>query len=182
MVGRPLSHPRLSAGSGPSVGFTLIELMVVITVVSVLTMVAVPSFTQMIANNRVRSAASTLQAALLKGRSEALKRNCPVLVRPRQGSNWATGMQVVATSASCAGVPAPEVVLQEDALSALLVEAVPGSATSVTYLQSGRVDGAGPAFYLRDLRAVAKRRCVLVELSGLTRVVEAGAHTRCPQP
>ena len=59
-------------------GFTLIELMAVVAVATILALVAVPAFGDLIATTRARSAASALQDSLWLARSEAIKRNRPV--------------------------------------------------------------------------------------------------------
>ena len=59
-------------------GFTLIELMVGLTLLGVLLMLAMPSFTQMINNQKLRSTADTVLSGLQTARLEALKRNQPV--------------------------------------------------------------------------------------------------------
>ena len=56
-----------------SSGFTIIEMMVVVTVIGVLAALAAPSFTQMIINNRIASEANGLVGDLALARSEALK-------------------------------------------------------------------------------------------------------------
>jgi len=53
-------------------GFTLIETMVVVTLLAILSAIAVPSFRTLLANNRVSSASSELQALLLYARAEAV--------------------------------------------------------------------------------------------------------------
>jgi len=59
-------------------GFTLIEVMVVIAIIVIVTGIAGPSFRQLIAQQRVKSAASALIESLWVARSEALKRNADV--------------------------------------------------------------------------------------------------------
>lgn len=59
-------------------GFTMIELMVVVAIVAILTMVAGPSFRDMMAKQRVRSAASAINESVWLGRAEAMKRNTDV--------------------------------------------------------------------------------------------------------
>lgn len=61
-------------------GFTLIELMTGIVVLSVLLAIAVPSFTETIRNNRTVAQTNELVVALNFARSEATKRGLPVTV------------------------------------------------------------------------------------------------------
>lgn len=63
----------LSVTSAPrSRGFTLIELMVVISITAILLLIAVPSFQQWIANSKARTAAEALQNALRLAQTTAM--------------------------------------------------------------------------------------------------------------
>ena len=64
----------------PQTGFTLVELMVTITVLAVLLGVGVPSFQATIQGNRITTAANDLVAALQYARSEAVRRGVNVTV------------------------------------------------------------------------------------------------------
>jgi type IV fimbrial biogenesis protein FimT len=59
-------------------GFTLVELMVTLTVASVLLVIAVPSFRNLIVSNALTTAANELVGALNLARMEAVKRNASV--------------------------------------------------------------------------------------------------------
>lgn len=61
-------------------GFTLIEVLVVMTISAILIAVAVPSFVWTIARNRSSSASNDLAAAMQLARSEAIRRNAGVTV------------------------------------------------------------------------------------------------------
>lgn len=63
------------AGLPPQTGFSLIELVVVVSILAVLLALALPSFSEWIRNNQVRSAAESLRDGLQLARSEAVKRN-----------------------------------------------------------------------------------------------------------
>lgn len=56
-------------------GFTLVELMVTITLLAILLGLAVPGFTTWIRNTRVRTTASVLQDGLRLAQAEAVRRN-----------------------------------------------------------------------------------------------------------
>lgn len=61
-------------------GFTLVELMITLSIAAILLTQAVPSFTAMIANNRITSQINELVTAINMGRSEAAKRNTTVIL------------------------------------------------------------------------------------------------------
>jgi type IV fimbrial biogenesis protein FimT len=65
----------LSAAMPASRGFTLIEVMVTITVMTILVMLAMPGMTAWVANNRVRTVAEAMQNALRQAQGEAIKRS-----------------------------------------------------------------------------------------------------------
>ncbi|MFM2447937.1 MAG: hypothetical protein RIS44_387 [Pseudomonadota bacterium] len=60
-------------------GFTLIELMVTITLLAILLMLAVPSFSQWSRNNQLRSTAESLQNGLRLARTHAMTSNRQVV-------------------------------------------------------------------------------------------------------
>jgi len=61
-------------------GFTLVELIVTVSVVAILSSIAAPSFRTMLQNNKASVAANEMVSALLLARSEALKRRNNVTV------------------------------------------------------------------------------------------------------
>ncbi len=80
-------------------GFTLIELMVTITVLAIITSIAAPSFSSMLRENRIAATTNELRGAIQLARSEAVKRHQDVIVCRRNsagnncenGTNWSTG-------------------------------------------------------------------------------------------
>lgn len=59
-------------------GFTLVELMVALALLSILAAIALPAFDSFTLSNRLRNYANDFAAAARLARSEALKRNAPV--------------------------------------------------------------------------------------------------------
>ena len=63
-----------------SLGFTLVELLIVIVLFAIVATIAIPNFAPLVANNRVAAAANDLLGTLQYARSEAVKLNTPVSV------------------------------------------------------------------------------------------------------
>lgn len=84
-------------------GFTLIELMVTVAVLVIVLSIAIPSFSNMLLNNRISTAAHEVQAAMQIARSEAVKRKSTVkLCRANagldgcaNGTDWAQGWLLI---------------------------------------------------------------------------------------
>jgi len=88
---------------GKQRGYTLIELMLTLTVLSVLLGLAIPSFRDMVRNNRITAQTNEFVGSLNFARSEALKRSNPVTACASDdgatcsGDNdWSTGWVVFA--------------------------------------------------------------------------------------
>jgi type IV fimbrial biogenesis protein FimT len=77
-------------------GFTLVELLVTISIVAVLLSVGLPSFVTFVSNNQISSATNDLVYSIHMARSEAVKRGAPVRLASRNGSNWNNGWTVQA--------------------------------------------------------------------------------------
>lgn len=79
-----------------TLGFTLVELMITVSIAAVLLGIAIPNFTSIIASNRMTAHTNELVTALNLARSEAVKRGLQVTVR-RKGANsaeWEGGWDV----------------------------------------------------------------------------------------
>lgn len=74
-------------------GFTLIEAMVALALLSILASIATPGFTQMIHAQQLRSASIDLALAFTTARHEAITRQRPVLIDNGDGE-WASGWQI----------------------------------------------------------------------------------------
>jgi type IV fimbrial biogenesis protein FimT len=81
-----------------NLGVTLLEVIIVILVITITTLVAVPSFITFLQEHRLTMTADTLFAAMQYARSEAIKRNTTVYVSFQTGDNWCYGIN---TGSSC---------------------------------------------------------------------------------
>jgi len=140
-------------------GFTLVELMLALTVLGILASLALPSLSDLVKGQRVKTASSDVYASLIYARSEAIKRAADVTVVPNAPSgDWATGWQV----RDAAG----NVLKVQDAIAGIMVS--PAAAT-ITFRRDGRIAGTATVeFILSSSPANAKvtARCVQISLSG----------------
>lgn len=130
---------RTNVSGNAALGFTLIELMVVVMLVAVLATIAAPSFSNMVKSSRIKGAASNLHMALLKARSEAVKRNASVRVLPVDADNWGAGWSVEVVSDGT--------VLSTQAAAEGISITNDDDPANVIYLRSGRIQGGPPAAF-----------------------------------
>lgn len=154
-------------------GFTFLELVVVMALVAIVAAIGAPSFTAMIAKNRVRNAGSDLHLSLLRARSEALKRNSAVTVAPKAGG-WKNGWTVTWVDPDTAST----VTLYDHVQTASV--AITGPA-NVVYQSSGRISASFSPVVINDERLpnVGERRCVAVQLNGMPTIKKAKADGTC---
>lgn len=135
-------------------GFTVVEIMIVLSIVAILAILAAPSFSNIMASRSAKSAAAELFSSLVKARSEAIVRNANVTLLPISGS-WQNGWQVVSPT---------NVVLESR--GAIKGATVTGPA-SIVYRSSGRISGtAAPSFVITATGAADIYQCVSVNLTG----------------
>ncbi len=133
-------------------GFTLVEMMVTLTILVILMSIAVPNFRDMMANFQIRAAAEGVNSGLQLARAEAIRRNVNVVFTLGQYPNWTVGCQVVVVDEDSDGVDdCPEIIqnkISNEGSSNVSVEVTPAGTTSVTFNGMGRVtfnnDGSNP--------------------------------------
>jgi type IV fimbrial biogenesis protein FimT len=116
-------------------GFSLIELLTVITVLGIFAAMALPGMQYLSHATKVKAASSTLYMSLLRARSEAVKHNSSVTLTP-SGSDWKNGWTLTDASGN--------VLLTQSELKGVSISS--NISTNVVYLNSGRIQGAAPSF------------------------------------
>lgn len=108
-------------------GFTLIEIMVTISIVAILALVGVPSFKQIIASTRVKGVSSDLFVALTKARSTAVKIDEPITITPKTGG-WVNGWEITNADG--------DVLVDSNGRDGVQVA---GGPASIVFLSNGRI-------------------------------------------
>ena len=139
-------------------GLTLVELLTVVAIASILAMVAVPSFTRLIASQNLKQGATKLQLALMVARSEGLKRNANVKLVPITAGQWDQGWNVQdAGGVTIATYPA---------VSGLTIT----GPASVIYQSSGRTSAVASSSFQVSSPKVTDVRCVTISVTGVPSV------------
>lgn len=138
-------------------GFTLVELMITLGVLSILLVLGVPQFSNSTANSRLTTAINSLSGDLAFARTEAVKRSVTVTVAAVNPADWAGGWKVTAGTD----------LRISPALSGNAT--IAASAASVNFLPTGRTNSAAAlTFSLCDNRAGAFGKRVTLNSTGQT--------------
>lgn len=140
-------------------GFTLAELLIGVAIIGILAAFAVPSFNNMMVNERIKSASFDITAALTLARSEAIKQNGAVTLTPTSGTTaWAGGWTTTGPDAA--------VITTQAAYPSSIV--ITGSATSIVYNRSGRSSTAAMVTLqvAPSSGSSVSPRCISVALTG----------------
>jgi type IV fimbrial biogenesis protein FimT len=148
-----------------SKGFTLIELVVTVTLIGVLLTIAVPSFRSLILNQGIKTASYDLFSALQLARSEAIKRNDNTTLKAGATTDgaWTTGWRVLDSSSN--------VIRSWNVASNLTIaETANSGVTSITFARDGHVSvpAQPPRIQVDPSTSTSgvSTRCVGVDLIG----------------
>lgn len=152
------SGQRFARGEAPRSGrgFTLIEMMITILVLTILIVSAGPSLGRLMRDQRIKTVTFDVYASLIYARSEAVKRNATVDIVPVAPPDWASGWNIVTGTTT---------LKRQSAIGDI---SITGPAGAVTYRTSGRLSGnVAPNFILKSSQSdTITARCVRVDLSG----------------
>jgi type IV fimbrial biogenesis protein FimT len=137
-------------------GFTLIEMLVTLTVLAILMGVGVPSFRSFVAGQKVKTVSYDLMTALMQARSEAVKRNAIVTIAPVTAGDWTSGWTLKDSATT------PNTLLTQSASEGVSITTSLGT---VVYQASGRPTTASVGTF--EVVASTGVKCVKVDSSGI---------------
>jgi len=154
-------------------GFTLIELMITVAVISILASIAAPSFLEILENRKLKGAGDNLFADMIFAKTEAIKRNEVIRVSATgTGATWCYGLSVInacdcTTANSCQIDGIEKVVSNTDYPNIEVVESstLDGSSISFTPLR-----GTANALHLKFSSSTGRQLGVAVSTFGRVRV------------
>ena len=158
-----------------SAGFTLVELMVAITILAIMLFIALPNFAVWMQNTQIRTAGEAVLNGMQLARAEAIRRNANVELRMDASSGW------TARVAPAFGGEVIQSRLAGEGSAAALVTITPAGATTVTFNSFGSVatndDGTATVTEIKiDSPAIAaadsRELCILVRAGGNVRMCD----------
>lgn len=154
-------------------GFTLIELVTVVTILSIMIFLALPNFNVWLQNTQIRTAGEAILNGLQLARAEAVRRNVNVELRMDLSSGWTARLpdtgEVIQTR------------LAGEGSSAALVTITPLGANTVTFNSLGTIaanaNGSNPVSEFKidsiSLAAADSRElCILIRTGGNIRMCD----------
>jgi len=168
------------ARTGRALGFTMVELMVGIALVTLLSMLALPAYSTFMRNSEIRTVAESVQNALQLARTEAVRRNENIQVQlPNTldgaavagGTDWAVMAAAPATPTVFDQVvqrriePKPTTLARvgvADVVSAAVAGAGAGMPATLTFTGAGRLSVATTVRQIDITGSAGARRLTLV--------------------
>lgn len=127
-------------------GFSLVEMLIAVALVTILMMAAVPAFNHWIVNTRVRNATEGIVNGMQLARAEAVRRNTPAQIVIGADSGWTVSLPL--TGEQIQQRPAA------DGASGTTATFAPGGANTLTFSGMGWVannDDASPSITQIDV-------------------------------
>jgi type IV fimbrial biogenesis protein FimT len=125
-------------------GFTLLELVVALTITGMLLMLGMPSFTTFLRNSEVRSTAESISNGLRAARSEATRLNRPVSFTLAAGTDASWAINIFNPVTGALIQPPIQQYSRFEVGKSAQVARLPGNAVAITFNGLGRIISPSP--------------------------------------
>ncbi|MCK5890035.1 MAG: GspH/FimT family pseudopilin [Methylococcales bacterium] len=124
-------------------GFTMIEVLIALSIMAILATIAMPGFQQLIDTNTAETTSDELRAALLYARSEAITNEVDVVVLPKVAEVWSAGWDIFIDTNSNLTKEVGEQLLRSHTSerNSVVIEGKGQVKKSIAYSSTGRVKG-----------------------------------------
>ena len=168
-------------------GYTLVELMIALTILAIILGLAVPSFAELIERQKISAITADLVAAIRLTRAEAIRRGQRVDLVPVDGTDWGSGWMIFIDGNDNRRVDADEVIiLVHDAATrgiAINSAMTDRSATYIAYAASGRTrtnaNSQTPQLGHLSLSLGAQQRRIIINFLGRVRACNPLVEAAC---
>lgn len=158
-------------------GFTLVEIMVVVAIMGILLAVAVPSVRDMMANQRIKSAAFQVITSSIFARSEAIKRGTTVAIKAVSSNDLSTGWCVqLGSTATCSSSSPSTLSLKIEKAQSNVTYAFITTAGPISFNRSGRLTDIVKV-EITDSQLSSLKRCITVDQGGNAKSTVGGCPT-----
>ncbi|HVN35553.1 MAG TPA: GspH/FimT family pseudopilin [Casimicrobiaceae bacterium] len=125
-------------------GFTLLELMVALTITGMLLMLGMPSFTTFLRNSEIRSTAESISNGLRAARTEATRLNRPVSFTLAAGTDPSWTINIFNPASGSLTQPPIQQYSRFEVGKSAQVTRLPATAIAVTFNGLGRIISPSP--------------------------------------
>jgi type IV fimbrial biogenesis protein FimT len=168
-------------------GWTLIELLIAISIAALLMLIAVPDFQKLLAKQRIDIAARDLFAAILLTRAEAIRRAERVDLIPASDGDWQSGWIIFVDANNNHLLDADEKIIHTHAplATTLVIESHlhDRSRPAIAYGANGRSRASGNGQLAQpghlDLFLAGQRRRIILNFTGRPRLCDPVADAGC---
>ena len=156
-------------------GFTLLELMITVTLVSLVMAIGIPSMRVFIQNDRLVTQINTMVGHLAYARSEAVTRHQPVIICASSNqtscssTNWAEGWILFVDTDNNSDVSATENILRQQQALSGSVTFTSSIGSVVTYDERGFAPDSVGTFSLCDDRGTSEMKSISISVTGRVR-------------
>jgi type IV fimbrial biogenesis protein FimT len=170
-------------------GFTLIEMMVVISIVAILTFLAIPSFVETIKRYHVAAIKDELEASIHLARAEAIRRGVQVILSRTTGcgktlvdsGDWGCGWEMVIDSNADSIKTVGEQILQTYSIPGnYLLNHFAGAPQSLAFNVWGQVTVRAHRFVIKPYNTTSEEANTTLCINSGSRLKTVAGSSTCP--